>query len=54
MTVFWCDCFFGGEEGMGLGGRVCTRWVRLQVISEELKIYSYLHIVNNSCPQDDS
>jgi len=39
---------------MGLGGRVCTRWVGLQVISEQLKIYSYLHIVNNSCPQDDS
>ena len=39
---------------MGLGGRVCTRWVCLHVISEKMKMYSYLHIVKNAYSQDDS
>jgi len=39
---------------MGLGGRVCTRWVGLHVISEKMKIYSYLHVVKIHYPQDDS
>jgi hypothetical protein len=45
---------FLGEEGMGLGGRGCTRQVCLHVISERIKIYSYLHIVKNAYPQNDS
>jgi hypothetical protein len=45
--------FFMEGGGMGLGGRVCTRWVSLHVISERMEIYSFLHIVENSYPQDD-
>jgi len=43
-----------GEERMGLSERVCTRLVGLQVISEKMKIYSYLHVVKIPYPQDDS
>jgi hypothetical protein len=55
MKMFCCGCSFGGgEDGLGWGGRVCTRWFGLHVIAEERKIYSYLHIVKNAYPQDDS
>ena len=39
---------------MGLSGQVCTRFVGLQVISEKMKLYSYLHVVKIPYPQDDS
>jgi hypothetical protein len=39
---------------MGFGGKVCSRWVCLHVISERMKIYSYLHIPENAYPQDNS
>jgi len=39
---------------MGVGRRVCTRWVGLHVIAEKLKIYSYIHVVKNPYPQIDS
>ena len=30
---------------MGVGGRVFTRWVGLQVIAEKIEICSHLHVV---------
>jgi hypothetical protein len=45
---------FGGGGGGGLGGRVSSRWVGLQVIAEKMKIYSYLQVVKIPYPQDDS
>jgi hypothetical protein len=37
-----------------VGGRVCTRWVCLDIIPENMKIYSYLLVIKNPYPQDDS
>jgi hypothetical protein len=39
---------------MGLGARVNVKWVSLDVISERMNIYCYLHIAKNAYPQDDS
>ena len=46
MVVF---CGFGGGFG-----KVCSRWVGLHVIAENMKIYSYPHVLKNPYPQDDS
>ena len=36
-------------------GRVCTRWVSVQVIAaEKMKIYSFLHVAKNLYPRVDS
>ena len=34
-----------------VSGWVCTRWVGQHVISEKMKIYSYLHVAKNPYPQ---
>jgi hypothetical protein len=48
MKIFYLDCiFFGG--GGGVGGRVSTRWVGVQVIAEKTKIYSYTHAAKYPC-----
>jgi hypothetical protein len=49
MKMFCGQCFIFGS-----GGGVCTGWVGLQVIAENMKIYSYLHVANNPYPQDMS
>jgi hypothetical protein len=41
MSMF---CFLGGGVWCWVDGRVCRRWVGLQVIAEEMKIYSYIHV----------
>ena len=46
--------FFFGGLGCGVCGWVCTRWFGLQVIAENMKIYSYLHVAENPYPQDIS
>ena len=33
---------------MGVGRRVCTRWVGLRVIAEKMNVYSYVHAAENS------
>jgi hypothetical protein len=43
MKMFCCH-FLRGRGGCWVFGRVCTRWVCLQVIAEEMKIYSYIHV----------
>ena len=35
-------------------GRVCTRWFGLDIIAEQMKIYSYLPVIKNPSPQYDS
>ena len=49
MKMICYRCFIFGN-----GGRVCTKWVGLRVIAEKPKIYSYLQVVKNPYPQDDS
>jgi hypothetical protein len=39
---------------MGVGGRVCTRWVGPRVIAEKTKVHSHLHVVKNPYPQNGS
>jgi hypothetical protein len=46
--------FFGGGVVFGVSGRVCTKWICLDVIAENMKMYSYLHVIKNLYPQDDS
>jgi len=42
--------FCGHYFMFGSGGSVCTRWVGLQVIAENMKIYSYLLVAKNPYP----
>jgi hypothetical protein len=52
---FWEYIFFvGGGERSWVFGRVCTRWVCLQVIAEKKKIYYYIHVGKNPYPPDVS
>jgi hypothetical protein len=46
----------GGNECVGDEGveKVCTRWVGVHVIAEEINIYSYIHKGNVPYPQDIS
>jgi uncharacterized RDD family membrane protein YckC len=46
--------FCGHYFIFGSGGTVCTRWVGLQVIAENMKIYSPIHVAKNRYPQDMS
>ena len=51
-----CKCF-AVNFLLGLGGgvnasRVCSRWVCLHVIAQNMKVYSYLHAAKNPYPQD--
>jgi len=49
MKMF-CSHFWRGQR-MGrcwAFGRVCTRWICLQVIAEKMKIYSYIYVGNKS------
>jgi hypothetical protein len=39
---------------MGFCGIMCAGWFALHVISEKMKIYSYLHIVKIAYPHGDS
>ena len=49
LKMFCGHCFIFGS-----GGRVCTRWVGLQVIAETMKIYFHVHVAKNPYPQDMS
>jgi len=49
LKMFCGHCFIFGS-----GGRVCTRWVGLQVIAESMKIYFHIHVAKNPYPQDMS
>jgi hypothetical protein len=53
MKIFCC-VFFVRRVGMGVSGRIFTRWVGLQVISEKMEICSHLQVVKIPYPQNDS
>ena len=46
--------FLGDGKGGGGVWRVSTRWVCQHVIAEKMEIYSYLLVIKNPYPQDDS
>jgi hypothetical protein len=46
--------FFSGWCGGGVWcevGKVCTKWVGVHIIAEEMKIYSYIHVGKFPYPQ---
>jgi hypothetical protein len=44
--------FFPLFGGQGVGGSICSSWVGGHVIVEEICIYYYIHVEQNSYPPD--